>query len=208
MSKSPLDALSELDRFYHIFGKALAQWAELEFYLSILFKFASGLDFKPAEDIFYSGRSFQARADILTAALGHAPLDPQWREFIEGVLAKAIAYNNFRNQLAHGTVHPNELDDKGEPRDWRLKKAEKWLEQAGATASDLATAATNFDRLGVLISEAVLDIERGKPPTGYLERLAQLPSEAGASQPSRKQLGRLRQQQASLRKSKRRSLGK
>ncbi len=208
MTKTPLDELSEIDRFYHTFGKALAQWAELEYYLSLLFACAADLTFQVAEAIFYSGRSFRSRADLLAAALTHSKLNPAWTDFVEGVLLKAVGYEGFRNQLAHRTFHPNALDDNGGPIEWRLKEGNKWNEPDGISASQVETACANFLALTNVIVYALHDIEKTEHPTKHLERLVLVPSEATSSQPSRKQLGRLRQQQASLRKSKRQNRAK
>ena len=38
MASNVLDQLSEQDRFYHVFGKALAAWAEIEYALSLWFQ--------------------------------------------------------------------------------------------------------------------------------------------------------------------------
>src|SRR5690348_12811941 len=115
MTRSPLDALSELDRFYHTFGRAFAEWGGVEYYLSLLFAHASGLDYLAAQQIFFSSRSSRSRRDMLQAALVHSILASDWCEFVDRVIRKLPAYEGFRNRLAHCAMHPNALDENGMP---------------------------------------------------------------------------------------------
>lgn len=208
MIKTPTyPQLPERDRFYHTFGKALSHWALVEYYLSLLFGYASGLEYLAAQEIFFSGRSFQSRGDLLSAALLSSKLSPEWRDYVAKVLLKAISYNGFRNQLAHNAFQPDARDDHGRPIEWKLKPPYRWNAKGGISASQIEIAASNFADFAWAIMDALIDIENKTPPTAHLEQLLRLPNEADSSQPSQKQLGRLRQLKASQRKSKRHSQG-
>jgi hypothetical protein len=60
--------------FYHQYGKTVDAWASLERCLADCFRLLSGTSVAMADAIFYSGRSFQTRRDLMYAALPHSAL--------------------------------------------------------------------------------------------------------------------------------------
>ncbi len=190
------DDLSERDQFYHIFGKALAAWAEIEYGLSLWFTVLTNLEFEMGQNIFFSGRAFQTRSDALFAVLETTELSPEWHEFVIEAQNKALAYNAKRNRLAHGMMHPNALDDLGHPKDWRLKEIAEWTQSAGLSHADLVTMAANFRSLADILRYSFLTGANKGTPEEFLQRLRALPNEADSTQLSQKQTARLRQPQS------------
>jgi len=89
--------------FYHFYGHALARWSQLETSLYYWFAKITGMPDAMARGIFYSARSFAARAEMLEAALEHAThLKDSDIAFLKEALKKARNYSGFRNKLAHG----------------------------------------------------------------------------------------------------------
>src|SRR4051812_11114086 len=119
MAEPSINELPDIDQFYHAYGRALANWAGVEFRLCDWFQLASGLTIGRGEAIFFSGRSFQTRAEMLSATLEYGKLDKLWTKFATDALDKAIAYNGFRNHIAHGQVEPETFRE-GDPGRWRL----------------------------------------------------------------------------------------
>ena len=92
-----------LDNFHLTFGSALTQWARVEERVGNWFWYSTGLSEEMARAIFYSARNFNARADMLEAALRHAEIETRGaKEFIKSAIHKAVSYSSFRNVLAHG----------------------------------------------------------------------------------------------------------
>ena len=96
--------LSTGDSFYLQYGKAMAAWADLERALSDWFRRAiepDGSKDVSAQEIYYSARSFNGRADMLKAASNSSLLTIEERKFVRAALKKATDYNSFRSKLAH-----------------------------------------------------------------------------------------------------------
>ena len=91
-----------------------------------------------AQNLFFSGRSFQTRTDLLHSALETAQFTDEWREFLVEGLKKASGYNGTRNRLAHGLMHPNALDESGHPKDWKIKEPAEWQSPAGFDYGEIA----------------------------------------------------------------------
>ena len=62
-----------MNEFYIAYGKVIDEWAFIEFVLAHIFGGITLIDNRLAEALFYSGRSFQTRRDLLTAAIEHSP---------------------------------------------------------------------------------------------------------------------------------------
>jgi hypothetical protein len=197
MTTSTMGILPEIDRLYHAFGRAMSEWASIEYYLSLFFSSASGLDFAMAQAVFFSGRSFQTRAEMLNASLQHSKLEKSWKEFVSTTLKKSISYARFRNKLAHGLFHPDALDGYGQPKDWKIKKAENWTTPGGISLDEIITAASNFEKFSMIMALAYYDLSKTTSPAKYMRQLNDLPNEAGANVVSQKQKGRALQNRAS-----------
>jgi len=105
------DIISETDQFYHVYGKALAAWGEIEYGLSLWFQVCTRLEYNMAQNLFFSGRSFSTRSDLLFAALETANLDEKWKKVVVEGANKAGLHSATRNRLAHGLMHPNRSTD-------------------------------------------------------------------------------------------------
>jgi hypothetical protein len=193
-----VDQLSELDQFYHAYGKALSNWAAVEFQLCAWFERCAGLSIGRSEAIFFSGRSFQTRAEMLSSVIHTGKISSAWAAFIESALTKAITYNSFRNHIAHAQLE-SEMFDAANRRFWKLRKPQDWRESGGADQQSLINAAQNFEDLAEILRDGHWLQLREQPTREFLQRLDALPNEADSNQLSRKQKGRERQRQAALR---------
>src|SRR5689334_19932909 len=77
--------------FFPAFGMALAEWAGVERALCYWFLGITGMKQGMGRALFYSPRSFNARADLLKAAIEHASRQNEDElEFIRVALKKAL----------------------------------------------------------------------------------------------------------------------
>jgi hypothetical protein len=187
-----ISQLSEIDRFYHIFGKALAAWANIEWALAMWFKACTGLDYDTAINLFFSGKSFNTRTDLLLVSMETAKIADAWREFIFAARKKALGYSSSRNVLAHGLVYPSgsESDERGHPTKWLVTEPSKRDEPGGIHYDDIVIIARNFDALSSLLRVSYIYHTRAAPPEEYLRQLHELPNEAGSTELSQKQKAR------------------
>lgn len=189
-------------KFVCAYGDALMQWSNIEFVLAIWFrKIAMIPDWRGAYAVFFSARSFQGRSEMFGHALEHAKLPPELLTFLREGLAKAIAYNTVRNEIAHGFVRPG---DEGEEA--KIAKPGRYWHPGNIGLSELEAAAKNFYDLWHTLYDAHEHMvsaksfkQRGLSLSASLERLRELPNEACSSALSRRQRGRLRQLQSALR---------
>jgi hypothetical protein len=198
---NPIDALPEIDRVYYLFGKAFASWADVEYALWLWFKQCTGLEWEASQKIFFSGSSFQARLNILYAALETAHLDDAWRQYLNEATAKAMGYSSTRNRLAHGILQPTALDMAGQPKGWIVKEQTKWRSKIGVREHELTVIADNFSGLASILRLSFLSFAAKEQPAKFSRLMHALPSEAYSNQLSRKQKGRERQRRSSRSKS-------
>jgi len=64
------DIISETDQFYHVYGKALAAWGEIEYGLSLWFQVCTRLEYNMAQNLFFRGEVSQ---------LGQICFSPPWK---------------------------------------------------------------------------------------------------------------------------------
>ncbi len=105
ISKAQLAAA--VSDFHRLYGAALAEWSRLEGQLFYWFQILTGMDEKTARGVFFSARNFNARADMLEAALDAENPTGPIQDFLEAVLKKARSYSGFRNAATHGEPHIN-----------------------------------------------------------------------------------------------------
>ena len=60
---------SALQRFYPVFGEAMSLWSNLERELALVFCRITGMKPDMAARVFFSGRNFKTRIEMLAAAL-------------------------------------------------------------------------------------------------------------------------------------------
>lgn len=181
----------------------MSAWSNLEVMLSIWFITITGI--KPnrlAYAIFFSGKGFAARIDMLNAALEHGKQSRTVTPLLKEIILKALAYSNARNRMAHSY-----FDTPAEKGD-RLLPGHSWYrDQPGLTLQDMLNASRNLSAFSTIIDDCWRGDggrkRRGRPSPKLrrecLERLFQLPSEACSNEVSQKQRGRLRQLQAAER---------
>lgn len=173
--------------FHHAYGCTMAQWGGIERALYYWFFYITQLTDDMARAIFYSARSFSARADMLQAAIDHSTkLDGGQSDFIKRALKRALGYSGFRNRMAHGEPIMNIVERMGQPREINYSivqgKTSKVIPDAEISIEDLATAATNFHALQLIIIDAhpTLDTKHHKSPSECLRQLNALPIQANS----------------------------
>jgi hypothetical protein len=103
--------------FYLQYGRTVDAWASLERCLADCFRLLSGTSIAMADAIFYSGRSFQTRRDLMLAALATSTLDKEIIDFLAAAVRRAAEYSKFRNQIAHRIVVYNTVTEQAEMRE-------------------------------------------------------------------------------------------
>ncbi|WP_029585582.1 hypothetical protein [Bradyrhizobium sp. URHD0069] len=173
--------------FHHAYGVAMSQWAGVERSLYLWFVHVTQMKEKVARAVFYSARSFNARAEMLQAAIdqgGH--LAPERLEFIQKALGRAWGYSSFRNRMAHGEPMMNILDLKGQPRkvSWSIVQGKTRDRATDISMEDFETAHRNFYMLQNLLIDTHPTPGVGNPdhqwPAKALQLLSELPTEANS----------------------------
>ncbi|NEU95025.1 hypothetical protein [Bradyrhizobium uaiense] len=183
--------LSETDRFYLLYGKAMAAWAHIEHGLALWFSHCTGLGFKTAENLFFSSRAgFSSRSRLLLSALQTTKLDDVAREFISEARERADSYCGARNRLAHGVMHPNRS---GDQLNWHIKELSQWEGKEGLDDQKILLITTNFEALSALLKHSFVIEARGEELTEFLRPVYTLPNKADSTLLSKKQLERLAQ---------------
>ena len=175
MASTPADP-SEHDAFYLQYGKALASWAKIEDQMSAMFSILCGLSPVSGMGIalFFSGRSFATRQDLINAAIRNSPhADEDQQTLFRALVKKAKRYSTARNHIAHG-IPVSLYSDEGPYEGVRIKEGEGvWDHGGGLGVDELAMAETNFDILFGIMQDAVHG-----PREGCLERVQELPNDA------------------------------
>jgi hypothetical protein len=95
-------AFAQRDDVLLAFGKAMMAWSSLEGLISDWFTILTGMDRTIARQIFYAGRSFNARIDIFAAALPRGGPPTLRTIYLREAIKKSKQYASFRNMIAHG----------------------------------------------------------------------------------------------------------
>lgn len=171
---------SEYAELYGAFGTTMARWSGLEHSFVDLFARLTGMEHRMAHAVFFSGRNFVTRADLIRGAIDATTAHSEIAEFAKGALKRALQYSAFRNALAHGvlTVVPHI----GSPLDGQPVVMEstgfRLMEDAPTTITDMRNAATNFTAFTVLVQHAASwdETEPEQAPHKYLELVRELPN--------------------------------
>src|ERR1044071_2674828 len=167
--------------FYYEYGRALAYWASLEAALCDWFHFTTKMPPDMAAKVFYSARNFNGRSEMLEAAIAVSELTEDQEAFIKAATARALAYNSFRNRIAHGltvrTLRRN-LISKETSVEWSLARGDTFFDPVKnpqVTVSQLKAARSNFGKLAAIIVDAFVHCEYcafpempGRPPSECL----------------------------------------
>lgn len=158
------------DAFYCQYGKTVDQWAMLEYALSLWFQRLTGMKPDMSAAIFYSGRSFQTRKDLLLAALSKSDQPAEVNEFCKEAFKRAFAYSGTRNMIAHRMFVFDAAANV-----MRLHEGEEWWRGEGLDIKALAAMGTAFGSLTGLLMD-VLRPERCQSPATPQEGLSRLRS--------------------------------
>jgi hypothetical protein len=186
------------DKFFQRYGRAMAEWAAIEFILSLWFASACDPRWKSTTqmfDVFYSARSFNGNSDMLMAAVVSSGQSEDLKNFFRKALNHTKGYYQFRNILAHRL--PLYLEER---KHMILRQGGGDLTvHEGITDRDIVVATRNFRRL-YQVWERVRPSRRqlpGRLPSltlaEGLRRIEELPAEANSSVLSRKQRGKQQQ---------------
>lgn len=164
------------DEFFVQYGKTIAAWASLELALNLWFCKLTNMDGRMSTAIFYSGRSFQTRRDVLLATLEYARIDQDTLAFLRAALKKSTAYSNARNQIAHRLFHFDQ-----DRQEMVLSEGSEILSlssNAGHTISGLGQMMWNFHALDNLLLNVLFPKQRKNPltPQEGLARVRELPN--------------------------------
>jgi hypothetical protein len=179
--------------FNEVYGAALAEWSRLEGQLFYWFNVLTGMDEKTARGVFFSARNFNARADMLEAALDATRPGGPVQALLRTALKKARGYSGFRNSATHGEPHINAQCGSPTAKQLVIIQGRKMSDQAESTMItmlDLMTATNNFRRLNGLLFAARQ--EDGPKPASLLETYRQqvheLPNQPHSTEPNRNPL--------------------
>lgn len=170
----PHDHFQEIQRdFYHAYGLAMSGWAEIENSFAAIFVTMTQIPAKTGRAIFYSAHSFVGRQDMFLAAVDHAKVVPDGREFLRGAMRHAREWSATRNTLAHEMhrVSPSE-----EPPIPKVEISSRHGSKIGTT--QLETAAVNFFRFGQMLNRSQGRKLLVREPELCRELLRKLPKDA------------------------------
>jgi hypothetical protein len=176
------DSAREIE-FYEAYGRALAEWARIEYVLALIFAELSKIDDQDTGvRIFYSVRTFKGRIDMLNAALSGSDEDEEMVACIKGAIKKSHEYSETRNRLAHDSamflrheklpggqhivINPEKLHD---------ARSSEHIENA-LTISSLREIRSNFERLRGLLVVVHACFFSDTLPENYREQFMQLAS--------------------------------
>jgi hypothetical protein len=167
------------NQFFDAFGRLMAEWAAIERALFLWFQGATQMSEPAARAVFYSARSFNARAEMLEAALPTAQkLKTEEAEFIKAALKRAWGYSGFRNSIVHGEPSPAIRGDAIQYFMIQGKHAGDAKVGRSISIEDMDTARENFAELLTCLYEVIPAFrpERATPKE-YLQRILALPSQ-------------------------------
>ncbi|MBZ0148402.1 MAG: hypothetical protein K8F62_12805 [Pseudorhodoplanes sp.] len=165
--------------FFHAYGAAMAEWASVERALYYWFLGITGMRDGMARAIFYSGRSFNARAEMLQSAIGSAYRQSEAEvTFIKAALKKAWSYSGFRNNIAHGEPMLN-VAGANEIFYTIVQGKRIGMSEPSVAIEDMETAAENFSKLKQLLIDMIPEYrpQNPKSPEEYLALVQGLPSQ-------------------------------
>ena len=166
--------------FFDSFGRLIAEWSAIERAFYTWFASVSGMKEGMARSIFYSGKSFNSRADMLEAAFGNqSNMPPLDLEFVKASLKKARAYSAFRNSVVHGEPTLDILHNNSPEAVLQLvlTQGKDFLGATAITIEDLDAGLESFSELKGLLHD--MFPKNRKPdadPEECLKRVRELPN--------------------------------
>lgn len=168
--------------YYQALGETIGAWADLEETLGHWFCAVAEIRRDTGILIFYSGRNFSTRADMLSAALKKARVTRVETELVKAGLKVALRYSGFRNVIAHHTHF--ERYGVGMMADTPKNYVGLDPTDRPYTMQDMQQATANFLKLDELLSGVDLEYESEEGwQARHLAQVLQLPLEAYSSEP-------------------------
>jgi hypothetical protein len=149
-TRSKSSELSEKDKSFLAFGRAMAAWASLESGLYAWFEHVTLLDTRKATPLYYSATNFKSRLDLLRAAMQSFQIEDDELKFLTAAIKRAVEYNGFRNKLAHGEFTFEGLIIESKHPDRKIAR------DTAIDRSGLDIAAQNFRALAELMWEPAI----------------------------------------------------
>lgn len=163
---------SERD-FYNAYGLTLGMWASVERSLGKLFAKMTRLDQKLAFAIFYSAKSFRARADMVQSCVPLVKVLPFGRRFLARLVNRTKTYSEGRNSLAHDQ-HILVLEPKGAAP---IHKVILSPDGTRLSITEIERLGQNFLWLSLLIDDCQGEHTLIREPELCLEMLDELPAD-------------------------------
>ena len=182
-----LDDIEEAsNEFNAAYGRAFAAWAIVETILDKLLVRMTGAPPEMSAAMYYSTRSFNAKADMIEAVIHLVSADENFKSMLKNIMKKVRQYSSTRNILAHAhqsstvdiSSDGNKLNLHYYIRD--ASKMELPLGDDHTTKGQLENCRENFGRLAyyILYTIKVPAAEVRAWPEKCLELLRQLPIDA------------------------------
>jgi len=170
--------------FLHRYGYAVACWARVEDAVYSWFALLTRMPDEMSRAIFYSGKGFMARADMIEAAiLADKKRTPQQIEFIKEAIKKARTYSVVRNKIVHGNPMPT-LTVEGGPDvvdiNYTISQAKSlYRKESDISLEQLGVAGQNFTKLSRYMVAALptTAAKHAKPPEECHALVLALPSQ-------------------------------
>lgn len=164
--------------FHHAYGIALAQWAQVEATLYDWFAILTKMKDPMARGVFYSAKSFLARADMLEAAIAASGEPDPVKKFVDEVLKKARQYSTFRNTITHGEALLNASANDPTNVYFTLVQG-KNINGPAVNVGQLQRAAQRFASLRSLALDMLPEYraEHVQSPDEHLRLVTELPAE-------------------------------
>jgi hypothetical protein len=88
-----------LEPLYLSYGRALANWAQVERWLGIWFSSVTGMPRDLSDRIFFSVNNFQSRSRMLQSAIAKSELNTDALEFIKAAVTRRLASTHSATRL-------------------------------------------------------------------------------------------------------------
>lgn len=166
---------------YETLGKAMSEWSGVEGSLLSLFQIHTSMPHALARRVFFSARSFNGRADMLSAAAVGSDQSDDLKDYTKAVITKARQYSAFRNALAHGhaAVIPRWAGTAYDNQGVILEERESGPPQEGRaiTVPQIENAIGHFFALALITTELTAwEAHPELPPSRYAPLVRGLPS--------------------------------
>lgn len=166
-------------RFYQLYGHTLAEWSRIERGLFLWFLRATKMNEPVGRAVFYSGKSFNSRADMLKEAIDTSNgLCEDERAFAKAIIRLAWKYSSFRNQITHGEAVLCIDENNNQSINFMIRQGKTSIGLPHITEEELFNALVNFSLLKELTFSVIPALREGLTFQQLLVRVQSLPTEA------------------------------